>query len=260
MRRATFARFTAVLTLIVLGIGMSTVVTSADAAQERSWCARKANVAIIGTSADTGYGSTGYQSTTDTWSPTTYGWTTKFADSLRAQWQTNVQNYSHNGALAADYLPGGRWAGTTGAMADMAAKQPDLVLVDLGGNDLWAQVDPAKFQTDLNNVIDGIRASRPGGVDILMSIYAELKWTPNPYGGNTQKYTWDQYASVIYQTAVAKGTALVDMRQYIPPAGSANLPNPSPWTSDNIHLNDAGNLAEYGMWWGWTSSLGSICG
>ncbi|WP_326834238.1 SGNH/GDSL hydrolase family protein [Amycolatopsis rhabdoformis] len=247
------------LTLIILAVGMSTAVTSADAAGQRSWCAAKSNVAIVGTSADTGYGSTGYQSTTDTWASTTYGWTTKFANGVHAQWQTNVQNYSHNGALAADYLPGGRWAGTTGAIADMAAKQPDLVLVDLGGNDFWAQNDPAKFQTDLNNVIDGIRASRPGGVDILMSIYAELKWTPNPYGGNTQKYTWDQYASVIYQTAVAKGTALTDLRQYIPPAGSANLPNPSPWTSDNIHLNDAGNLAEYGMWWGWTASLGSIC-
>ncbi|MFF4599599.1 SGNH/GDSL hydrolase family protein [Amycolatopsis sp. NPDC001319] len=259
MRKTTIARLTALLTLVGLGIGMSTVVTSADAAQESTWCTRKANIAIVGTSADTGYGTTGYQSTTDTWFPTTYGWTTKFANDVHSEWQTNVQNYSHNGALAADYLPGGRWAGTTGAIADMETKQPDLVLVDLGGNDLWAQNDPAKFQADLNNVIDGIRAARPG-VDILMSIYAQLKWTPNPYGGNTQKYTWDQYASVIYQTAVAKGTALVDLRQYIPPAGAANLPNPSPWTSDNIHLNDAGNLAEYGMWWGWTASLGSICG
>ncbi|WP_033289640.1 SGNH/GDSL hydrolase family protein [Amycolatopsis jejuensis] len=254
MRRA---RIAALLTLVGFGIAVSTSVT-ADAAQTSTWCTRKANVAILGTSADTGYGTTGYQSTTDTYAPTTYGWTTKLANDLHAEWGTATKNYAHNGALAADYLPGGRWADTTAALPDLTQRQPDLVLVDLGGNELIAQVDPATFQVNLGKVIDSIRAARPG-VDILMSIYAELKWTPNPYGGSTQKYTWSQYASVIHQMAVTKGTALVDLRQYIPPAGAANLPNPSPWTSDNIHLNDAGNLAEYGMWWGWTSSLGSIC-
>ncbi|MFF0148783.1 lysophospholipase L1-like esterase [Amycolatopsis sulphurea] len=251
------ARFVALVSLLALGLGMCTTV-GADAAQERTWCARKGSVAILGTSADTGYATTGYRSATDTYAPTTYGWATKLANDLHAEWGTETRNHSHNGALAADYLPGGRWADTTGALADLTAHTPDLVLVDLGGNELISQADPAKFRGDLEKVIDGIRAARPG-VDILMSIYAELKWTPNPYGGSVQRYTWDQYASVIHQTAVAKGTALVDLRQYIPPAGSANLPNPSPWNADGIHLNDAGNLAEYGMWWGWTSSIGSIC-
>lgn len=254
MRRA---RIAALLTLVGFGIAMSPAV-AADAGQTSTWCTKKEQVAILGTSADTGFGATGYQSTTDTYAPTTYGWTTKIANDLHAQWNTTTKNYAHNGAMATDYLPGGRWPDTTGALADLTQRQPDLVLIDLGGNELISQTDPAVFKANLGKVIDNIRAARPG-VDILLSIYAELKWTPNPWGGQTQKYFWSQYATSIYDTAVAKGTALVDLRQYIPPAGSANLPNPSPWLSDNVHLNDAGNLAEYGMWWGWTSSLGSIC-
>jgi len=255
MRRA---RIVAVATLVSLGVAMSASMSAANAAPVTGWCAHKDNMAIFGTSADTGYGTTGYQSATDTFSRTRYGWSTKIADEVKVAWGTATQNYAHNGAMATDYLPGGRWTDTTAALADVAQHQPDLILIDLGGNELNAQVDPAVFQTNLGTLIDQIRAARPTAT-LVLSIYAELKWTPNPWGGQVQKYTWSQYASAIYQTAVGKGTAMVDLRQYIPPAASSDLPNPSPWLSDNIHLNDAGNLAEHGMWWGWVSSLGSIC-
>lgn len=225
---------------------------------ERTWCAKHANLAILGASSETGYGTTGYPSGAETFQRTVYGWVTRFTDSLHSEWGTNVQNYSHNGALVADYLPGGRWSITTGAVADITTVQPDLVIINLGGNELWSQADPATFRANLGTLVDNIRAARPG-VDILMGIYAELKWQPNEYGGTTQKYTWAQYGAGIYDTAVAKGTALIDMRQYIPSAASNNPPNPSPWTSDGVHLNDTGNLAEYGGWWGWVSSLASIC-
>jgi acyl-CoA thioesterase-1 len=140
----------------------------------------------------------------------------------------------------------------------MATSQPALVVIDLGGNEFLSQKDPAQFATDFAKVIDNVRAARPDAT-ILLSIYAELKWAPNQWSPPTQAYTWSAYATQIYNTAVAKGVALVDLRQYIPPAASATLPNPSPWLSDNAHLNDAGNLAEYGAYWGWASSIASIC-
>lgn len=252
--------FSVVAALVVAAGIVVGAAAKADAVQS-TWCADHSDIAIVGTSAETGYGTTGYASSTDTYAPTVYGWVTRFTNSMRAQWGTNVHDYAHNGALASDYLPGGRWTGTTGAITDMATYQPDLVLVDLGGNELYSQVDPATFQSNLNMVITNIRAMRPG-VDILMSIYAQMKWVPNQYTNPpyaAQKYTWDQYATIIYNTAVAQGTALVDMRQYIPNADASPMTNPTVWNTDNIHVNDAGNLAEQGAWWGWASSLASIC-
>lgn len=239
--------------LIVDLAGMSSTASAATS----TWCAAHNNVAIVGTSAETGYGTTGYPSGADTFQRTTYGWVTRYSDSLHAQWGTTVHDYAHNGALASDYLPGGRWTSTIGATGDMQTYSPDLVIVDLGGNEFWSQVDPSTFAANLGQVIDNIRAARPG-VDILMSIYATLHWAPNPQA-STETWTWPQYASVIYNTAVAKGTALVDMRQYVADADSTTPPIPSTWDSDLIHQNDAGNLAEQGAFWGWTSSIASIC-
>ncbi|WP_329065895.1 SGNH/GDSL hydrolase family protein [Amycolatopsis sp. NBC_01480] len=254
------AKYAAVALLIAgLATGAGLVPSAqADTAPKPAWCADHSNVSIIGTSADTGYGTTGYPAGRDLPSPTQYGWTTKFTNDLHAQWGTTVDNRAHNGAMASDFLPGGRWSDTTTATADMVQSQPDLVVIDLGGNEYLIQKDPAQFATDFAKVVDNVRAARPDAT-ILLSIYAELKWTKTPSSPPTQTHTWNEYATQIYNTAVAKGVALVDLRQYIPPAASATLPNPSPWLPDNFHLNDAGNLAEYGAYWGWASSIASIC-
>ncbi|GLY70523.1 SGNH/GDSL hydrolase family protein [Amycolatopsis taiwanensis] len=247
----------AAATLAAITVTLIGAVPSDAATPTPAWCTSHHNVAIIGTSADTGYGTTGYPSNAETYQPTRYGWTFRFSQNLYAEWQTAVQNYAHNGALATDYLPGGRWSDTTSATNDIAAKQPELVIIDLGGNEYISQVPPATFGANLKTVVDNVKAARPN-VTILMSIYTELLWTPNPWA-STKKYNWESYSAQIFNTAVQEGVALVDMRQYIPAAGSADLPNPSPWNSDNAHLNDAGNLAEYGGFWGWASALASIC-
>lgn len=248
-------RFAAVAALIAAVLVNA---SSSAGAFQSSWCTSHARVAILGASSETGYGTTGYPAGAETYVPTTYGWTLKYANDLHATWGTVVDNYSHNGAMVSDYLPGGRWTSTSAATTTMGGNHPNLVVVNLGGNELWSQVDPAVFATNLANLIDNIRAT-VGNVDIMLEIYPELKWAPNPYGGNTQRFTWTQYGDVIYQTAVAKGVGEVDMRQYIPPAAASQQPSPSPWLSDNIHLNDTGNLVEYGAWWGWTSAIASLC-
>lgn len=257
MKLRIFATIVVVF-LIAVGIGS----LRADSATAPAWCTDKSDVAILGTSADTGYATTGYSSPTDTWQHTTFGWSSVFADNLAATWGTATHNYSHNGSMASDFLPGGRWASTTGAVADFAQYAPSMVLLDLGGNEYWSQVNPATFKANLGTIIDNIRAQRADTV-IILSIYAELKWTPNQYTSPPnapQIYGWAAYAQAIYDTAVAKQTALVDLRQTVPAAGSTPMVNPNPWTSDNIHLNEAGNLAESGMWFRWVSSIWSICG
>jgi len=259
---ARFKRIGWIFAIATLLTAFILVTSRADAQTPVStWCVSKANVAIVGTSAETGYAKTGYASTTDTYYPTTYGWTTRFSNAVHAQWNTTTHNYAHNGALASDFLPGGRWANTTGAVADMQTYSPDLVLLDVGGNEYQIQQDPALFQNNLTTLVNNIKAARPG-VTILMNIYAEFKWVPNQYTNppnKAQVYTWNTYASIIYNTAVAQGEPLVDERQYIPPAASSPGPNPSPWASDLIHLNDTGDLVAKGLWWGWVSALGSLC-
>lgn len=249
-------------TLFAAGLVAALVVTvvdalPSDAASASSWCTSQHNVAIIGTSAETGYGTTGYPTGADTYQPTTYGWANRFYRTLNAQWGTKMQNYAHNGAMATDYLPGGRWTTTTGAFSDIAATQPELVIIDLGGNEFYSQVPPSTFAANLANVVNNVKTARPGAT-ILLSTYAELLWAPNPWA-STENYPWSQYATQIYNTAVNQGVAMIDLRQYIPAAGSNNLPNPSPWNSDNIHLNDTGNIAEFAGFFGWASSIASIC-
>ncbi|MDT8911956.1 SGNH/GDSL hydrolase family protein [Amycolatopsis sp. PS_44_ISF1] len=255
--RAKYAAVTLLLAGLTAGIG-TVPSAQADTSGKPAWCTGHANVSILGTSADTGYGTTGYPAGRELPAPTPYGWTTKFTNDLHSEWGTKVDNRAHNGAMASDFLPGGRWSDTTSATADMAGSQPDLVVIDLGGNEFLIQKDPAQFAADFAKVIDNVRAARPDAT-ILLSIYAELKWAKTPSSPATQTHTWSEYAAKIHSTAVDKGVALVDLRQYIPPAASATLPSPSPWLSDNMHLNDAGNLAEYGAYWGWASSIASIC-
>jgi lysophospholipase L1-like esterase len=254
MRKLIALLATAVTATVVL---IATPASAQTTTTQIGWCDDQSRVALLGTSADTGYATTGYSSPDDTFARTRYGWATKLADNLAASWQTVTDNYAHNGAMASDYLPGGRWSTTTTALGKIAATAPPLVLIDLGGNDYWAQRDPAVFKSQLGQIIDQIRAARPD-VTILLSIYPELRWQPNEYG-STKRYAWTAYTAAIFDTAVTKGTALLDLRQTIPAATDPVPTNPDVWTSDRIHLNDAGNLAEFGVWWGWVSSLASVC-
>lgn len=221
-----------------------------SSASPPSWCTDKSQVAIIGTSADTGYGTTGYPSTAQTFQRTTYGWTTRIADSMSSAWATTTTDYAHNGAMAADFLPGGRWTDQVNAVSDLGTRNTNLVIVDVAGNEYWSQRPPATFRTELRQLLTNIRAARPQAI-ILLSIYPELKWQQSADSGNLPlRYTYNQYATEVYQAAVDFGSPLIDMRQYAPSATSTNPTQPSVYLPDGIHFNDAGNLAEYGAFWG----------
>lgn len=254
MRKRVALLVTAVAATVMVAV---TPASAQTGTVQIAWCGDQSRVALIGTSADTGYATTGYSSPDDTFARTRYGWATKLADNLHASWQTVTDNYAHNGARSADYLPGGRWASTTTALDQITTNKPPLVLIDLGGNDYWAQRDPAVFKSELGQIIDQIRAARPD-VTILLSIYPELRWQPNEFA-STKQYDWSAYTAAIFDTAVTKPTALLDLRQTFPAATDPVPTSPNVWAADGIHLNDAGNLGEFGVWWGWISSLASVC-
>lgn len=246
----------AVLATLVL------VMDRASAAAAPAWCTDKSDVAILGTSADTGFATTGYNGATpvnDGYMATTYGWTKRFADLLAAGWSTTTSNYAHNGSMASDYLPGGRWPMTTGAIAALGPAQPSIVVLDEGGNEFYSQVPPATFKANLGAVIDAVHVQRPDAV-VVLSTYAELDRSAGVATYGPTVSPWSAYATAIRETAVEKGSPMLDLRQYVPPASAASQPSPSLWTSDKIHLNEAGNMVELGAYWGWTSSLWSMCG
>lgn len=223
--------------------------SAASAGSAGTWCASgKASLAILGASSETGYGTTGYPSGVQTYYPTTYGWTRRLGDLLERTWGTTTKNYSHNGAQVSDYLPGGRWPVTIGAVADLAATQPALVIIDLGGNEYWTQVAPAVFESNLRTMIAYIRVARPS-VDIMLYLHEEISWATNGnayWPQSAPKYPWSQYASRIVTVASTLPTGMVDMRQFINPSEGdpAGL-----WSADGIHLNDAGQSVVNGVWW-----------
>lgn len=257
MKRRHWFRLGLVTVLAITGLLAS---QKADATTP-TWCSDKSDLAIIGTSADTGFATTGYNGAapvSDGYMATTFGWTKRFADLLAAQWGTTTSNYAHNGSMASDYLPGGRWTSTTGAIAAMATTQPSIVVIDEGGNEYYSQVPPATFKANLGAVIDAVHAQRPDAL-VVLSTYAELDRAAGVATYGPTVSPWSAYATAIRETAVAKGAPMLDLRQYITPAASTSQPSPSLWTSDKIHLNEAGNAVELGAFWGWTSSVWSTC-
>jgi lysophospholipase L1-like esterase len=202
--------------------------SAATGAAAGTWCGDRSDLAILGASSETGYGTTGYSSPDDGYTRTRYGWTRRLTETLHAEWGTNSTNYAHNGALVTDYYPGGRWDDTTTAVADIAATQPDLVIIDLGGNEYVNSIDPATFNTQLRQLVTDIRSAR-SGVDVLLLTYPQFDWASD--------YPWAAYADVIREVAVAQHAAMLDLRQHI---DSSDTDRAGLWHSDGAHLNDAG--------------------
>ncbi|ROP36295.1 SGNH/GDSL hydrolase family protein [Saccharothrix texasensis] len=197
-----------------------------------TWCTTKASMAVIGGSSSTGYLTEGYASPDNTYHPTTYGWWRRLTAQAAAGWGTTATNYARNSAKAADFLPGGRWPITTGAVADIDAKNPALVIVSLGTNEYLAQVPPAQFEADLVQLVDDIKTASPGTAVVLVA-----QWTAYVPAAT---YPWSQYVTAIRNTAVAEVAGLVDLRQYLISAGDQD------WSRfyniDRIHLLDHSHM------------------
>lgn len=197
-----------------------------------TWCAGKASMALLAGSSGTGQYTTGYTSPDGTYQPTAYGWWTRLARMAQSNFGTTAANYSHTGAQVSDFLPDGRWPTTAGAVSDVAATQPRLVVISLGTNEYLSQVPPAEFAVNLTRLVDEIQQVNPTGN--LLIVVQWTAYTVSPV------YPWSQYAQVIRDVVVAQNAALLDLRQYIPPATDPD------WSRfyhpDRIHLLDHAHL------------------
>lgn len=247
MRRLIATGLTALLFAALFMVAAAIPQASASALTNSPWCYNKDSIAIIGGSTNTGYQSTGYPANPPAnagYYPTTYGWWTKLTAQLNASYGTaddgrafSSWNYARNGASAVNYLPGQAFGD---AVTDVAKNNPNVLVISVGTNEYLGQVPPAQFQTNLDQLVSAVY-DVTDATAILLTIQHQV-------GLQAPTYPFSQYATAIYNVAVARGAALLDMRQTIP-ASTYNGPNPAGMyaneTPIRIHMSDAGQLAYF---------------
>lgn len=127
---------------------------------------------------------------------------------------------------------------------DVLAKDPKLVVIYIGINDVWHSLSGKgtpvdQFRDGLVDIIQRIHAAGAGVILCTPSVIGE-----RTDGGNELDAKLDEYASISREVAAGTGVRLVDLRQLflrelkiINPDNDAN----GHLTTDGVHLNDAGN-------------------
>ena len=129
---------------------------------------------------------------------------------------------------------------------DVIAKQPTLVVIYIGINDVWhGEKDPARgttpeaFQSGLEEVIGKCTAAGARVILCTPTVIGELK-----DGANSLDAKLDQYADVSRGIAAKLNLPLCDLRKAFVEHIAANNPENKDkgiLTTDRVHLNEAGN-------------------
>jgi acyl-CoA thioesterase-1 len=215
---------------LVAALGGTAIITPASAAATRhsplTWCRDESSIAVLGDSGSTGYGTVDQNN----------AWVALLR---RAKPNTRVDNYAHDGAMVSDFLPGGRWPQTTGAVRRIGHDQPSLVIIELGGNEYYIDRAPRQYQADLERLTRAIWAVSPRSTVVYETI-----WPFDPRQSPNAVHSWDEYATAMHQLVVKHRAGWIDLRQFFPPHYPADaythLLNP-----DKIHPSDAGNAVEF---------------
>ena len=127
---------------------------------------------------------------------------------------------------------------------DVLSKNPDVVIVWVGVNDVWHKVwgtgtDADKFERFYNAIINKIKA---GGAEVILctpAVIGERTDYTNQLDGDL-----NLYSQIIRDLAAANQCKLVDLRQlfleYNLNNNTQNLEK-GILTTDGVHLNDEGN-------------------
>jgi lysophospholipase L1-like esterase len=126
-----------------------------------------------------------------------------------------------------------------GAVNSIAADQPSLVFIELGGNESYTDVDPAVYQANLEQLTSAIWSVSPRSTLVYETI-----WPFDPRAVTNPVHTWDQYATAMWKVAVNHAAGWIDQRQFFP-AHYADDANTHLLNTDQIHPTDAGNAVEY---------------
>jgi len=154
---------------------------------------------------------------------------------------------------------GGNVADALSVLPEMQAVAPDLAIVELGTNDCsgWpgtTPTAPAAFERDYRKLVEGLRASRPGCMLILLGVWKEQK-VRTTYDGIIARLA-DEYSA-----AYVSLEALSDDPRLSGPAGVPTFLG----FADAFHPNDAGHAAiaaavENAVRWQCSLSLGTGTG
>jgi len=129
---------------------------------------------------------------------------------------------------------------------DVIAKQPTIVVIYIGINDVWhgekdpaRGTDPERFAAGLKEVIGKIQAAGAKVVLCTPSVIGELK-----AGANKLDAKLDQYADISRKLAADLKLPLCDLRKAFVEHLQAHNPDNKDkgiLTGDRVHLNSAGN-------------------
>ena len=200
-----------------------------------AYCSGMGRVAILGQSLCTGYGSTGYPEDAVDYQPTDRGWVAQFE---RAYTDTTFFNYAHNGAMVSDFMPGGRWDATVGAVDDIREHKPNRTIIMLGGNEFFQGIDP--WSVYFCNLHDLLRRLRNYGAGRL-TVLSEYDFPTELAGG--------EHPQIEYRKATALAAALnsaeyVNLACHMPPSSNNEdgyyIPDEY-GPGQSVHLTDAGH-------------------
>jgi lysophospholipase L1-like esterase len=131
---------------------------------------------------------------------------------------------------------------------DVLSKNPDIVFVYIGINDVWHFTHPStngqgtpieKYEEGLMEVVNNIKASGAKVVVCTPSVIGEKH-----DGTNNQDQMLDEYAAVSRKVAKATNSKLCDLRkaflQHLKKNNTANT-DKNILTTDGVHLNEKGN-------------------
>lgn len=129
---------------------------------------------------------------------------------------------------------------------DVIAKQPTIVIIYIGINDVWhGEADPArgtmpdKFESGLKEVIGKCTAAGAKVILCTPSVIGEKK-----DGANKLDAKLDEYSAISRKVAQELNLPVCDLRKAFVEHLQANNPENAEkgiLTSDRVHLNEAGN-------------------
>ena len=136
---------------------------------------------------------------------------------------------------------------------DVLAKNPDVVLIYVGVNDVWHKssfgtgTDPDKFEKFYQAIIDKLKAKNIKVVLCTPAAIGEKTDFSNPQDGDM-----NEYSNIIRRIASKNELKLVDLRKAFLDYNLNNNPSNKDrgiLTTDRVHLNAVGNhLVAEAMW------------
>jgi len=239
-RRKRFAAafVAASITMLLLNPPSSAAQDSSDL----TWCGDHSSLMVLGDSGSTGTGMPDYPRNTEFYAETVNGWASRVGRNAKAEWGTRTTVIARNGARISDFLPGGRFPETVNAVNRVRELQPSMVIIELGGNDFSIDKDPNLFDQQYRQLVSNLKTASPR-TTVLLTVIWEIGTREAPGGVNP----WSGYTSRIDATARSTGSALIDLRQYIPKGGTPE--SAGFYLPDKIHLTPPGHGAmQAGIW------------